>query len=222
VCADYVLARPQSALSETMRGLRSAVQMSDVDAPPKVLLMTSTVEGEGKSALAQMLAASAAQSGLKALLIDADLRHGATSMALGRKNEPGLVDYLIGDTDLAAAVVQDERRGHWILPCGAATLNASDLLASARFRAMIAGLRAKFDLIVLDTPPMMQIVDAIVAARNVDKIVYVVRYALTPREIARETIARLPEPRKIVGVVFNQIAKAEARYSGYGGVYESL
>ena len=219
--ADYLIARPQSALSETMRGLRSAVQMSDVDTPPKVLLATSTLPGEGKSALAQMLAASAAQSGLKALLIDADLRRRASSIALGLDDRPGLVDYLIGDAELTVVVAHDQSRGHWTLPCGGATLNAPDLLASARFRAMIAALRQKFDLIVLDTPPMAPTVDALVAARCADKIIYVVRFAQTPRELARETIARLPEPRRIVGVVLNQITTREAN-SAYAEVYESV
>jgi len=219
--ADFLVARPQSALSETIRALRSAVQMSDVDTPPKVLLTTSTLPAEGKSALAQMLAASAGQSGLKALLIDADLRRRASSIALGLDDRPGLVDYLIGDAELSAVVAHDQSRGHWTLPCGAATLNAPDLLASARFRAMIAALRAKFDLIVLDTPPMAPTVDALVAARCADKIIYVVRFAQTPRELARETIARLPEPRKIVGVVLNQITTRPAN-GAYAEVYESV
>jgi polysaccharide biosynthesis transport protein len=219
--ADYLVSRPQSGLSETIRGLRSAVQMSDVDTPPKVLLATSTLPAEGKSALAQMLAASAAQSGLKALLIDADLRRRASSIALGLDDRPGLVDYLIGDAELSAVVAHDQGRGHWTLPCGAATLNAPDLLASARFRAMIVALRSKFDLIVLDTPPMAPTVDALVAARCADKIIYVVRFAQTPRELARETIARLPEPRKIVGVVLNQITTRPAN-SAYAEAYESV
>ncbi len=218
---DYLVARPQSELSETIRSLRSAVQMSDVDMPPKVLLATSTLPAEGKSALAQMLVASAGQSGLKALLIDADLRRRASSIALGLDDCPGLVDYLIGDAELSAIVAHDQNRGHWTLPCGAATLNAPDLLASARFRAMIAALRAKFDLIVLDTPPMAPTVDALVAARCADKIIYVVRFAQTPRELARETLARLPEPRKIVGVVLNQITTRSAN-GAYAGVYESV
>jgi succinoglycan biosynthesis transport protein ExoP len=218
--ADYLVARPQSGLSETIRSLRSAVQMSDVDTPPKVLLATSTLPAEGKSALAQMLAASAAQSGLKALLIDADLRRRASSIALGLDDRPGLVDYLIGDAELTAVVAHDQSRGHWTLPCGAATLNAPDLLASARFRAMIAALRAKFDLIVLDTPPMAPTVDALVAARCADKIIYVVRFAQTPRELARETIARLPEPRRIVGVVLNQITTRPTN-GAYAEAYES-
>ena len=195
--------------------------MSDVDTPPKVLLATSTLPGEGKSALAQMLAASAAQSGLKALLIDADLRRRASSIALGLDDRPGLVDYLIGDAELSAVVAHDQGRGHWTLPCGAATLNAPDLLASARFRAMIAALRAKFDLIVLDTPPMAPTVDALVARAFADKIIYVVRFAQTPRELARETIARLPEPRKIVGVVLNQITTRPAN-GAYAEAYESV
>jgi succinoglycan biosynthesis transport protein ExoP len=219
--ADYLVARPQSALSETIRSLRSAVQMSDVDTPPKVLLATSTSPGEGKSALAQMLAASAAQSGLKALLIDADLRRRASSIALGLDERAGLVDYLIGDAELSAVVAHNQGRGHWTLPSGAATLNAPDLLASARFRAMIAALRSKFDVIVLDTPPMAPTVDALVAARCADKIIYVVRFALTSRELARETIARLPEPRRIVGVVLNQITTRPTN-GAYVEAYESV
>jgi capsular exopolysaccharide synthesis family protein len=213
--SEYVMARPQSRLSETMRALRSAAQMSDVDSPPKVLLVASTLASEGKSTLAQMFVASAAQSGLRALLIDADLRRRGATRALGLEAAPGLVDYLIGDAELAAVIAHDSARGTWTLPCGASTLNAPDLLVSARFRGAIAALRTKFDLVVLDSPPLAPIVDAYVLTRVADKIVFLVRAAATPRDLVKQTIARLEDPAKIVGVVLNQTAQTSHAYGEY-------
>ena len=223
---EYPTVKPLSRFSEAFRSLRSAVQMSDVDNPPKVVAVTSTIPREGKSTIAMTMAASAAQSGLKALLIDADLRHPSASRYFECEKSPGLVDYLVNDADLEQILIWNDKLRHWFLPSGSKTQNPPDLLASDRFKALIASLRERFDLVVIDTPPLGPVVDPLIISQIADKTVYVVRWASTAREMIAQSIERLAGRRKVAGVVFNCVIDAEARKYGryassyyYGGRY---
>jgi exopolysaccharide transport family protein len=223
---EYPFVKPLSQFSEAFRSLRSAVQMSDVDNPPKVLAVTSSVPGEGKSTIAMTLAASAAQSGQRALLIDGDLRHPSASRYFKKDKSLGLVDYLVGGADLERILVWDEKLRLWFLPTGSKTQNPPDLLGSERFKAMIAALKERFDLVVIDTPPLGPVVDPLIVSQVVDKTIYVVRWAATAREMVAHLIQRLAGPKKVAGVIFNYVVDAEAQKYGryaysyyYGGRY---
>jgi len=223
---EYPLAKPLSRFSEAIRSLRSAIQMSDVDHPPKVLQLTSTIPGEGKSTIAATIAVSAAQSGQKTLIIDCDLRHPSTSRYFKADKAAGLVDYLAHSTELKKCVIFDEKTGLWVLPAGAKTQNPPDLLGSDRLKQLIAGLRSQFDLIVIDTPPMGPVVDPLIVSHLADKVIYVVRWASTAREMIAHSIQRLSGHKKVAGVVFNYVVDQQAQKYGkyaysyyYGGRY---
>lgn len=223
---EYPLIKPLSRFSEAVRSLRSAIQMSDVDNPPKVLQLTSTIPGEGKSTLAMTIAVSAAQSGQKVLVIDCDLRHPSTSRYFKADQKVGLVDYLIGSVELQQAVMFDEKTGLWVLPAGSKTQNPPDLLGSDRLKQLMTALRQKFDLIIVDTPPMGPVVDPLIVSHIVDKVIYVVRWASTAREMIGHSIQRLSGHKKVAGVVFNYVVDAQAQKYGkyaysyyYGGRY---
>jgi len=223
---EYPIVKPLSRFSESIRSLRSAVQMSDVDHPPKVLLVTSTIPGEGKSMIATTIAASAAQSGARVMLIDGDLRHPSVSRYFKADKSLGLVDYLVGGVDLSSLVLRDDKLQVSILPAGTKTQNPPDLLGSDRFRALIAELREEFDLVVVDSPPIGPVVDPLILAQVADKVVFVVRWASTAREMVAHSIERLSGDRKVAGVVFNQVIDAQAQKYGkyaysyyYGGRY---
>ncbi|MGA2488522.1 MAG: polysaccharide biosynthesis tyrosine autokinase, partial [Roseiarcus sp.] len=217
---QYPFAKPLSRFSEAIRSLRSAVAMSDVDHPPRVLQLTSTLPGEGKSTIAMTIAASAAQSGLKTLLVDADLRHPSASRYFKTEKRVGLVDYLVGAAELKDALVFNEGLRLYVLPSGAKTQNPPDLLGSERFKAMIETLRNDFDLIVLDTPPMGPVVDPLIVAQVVDKVAFVVRWAVTAREMAAHSIDQLGGHHKVAGVVFNYVVDAQAqKYGRYAYSY---
>ena len=161
----YQLHYPLSPFSEAMRTLRSGIHMSDVDRPPKVIHVTSSRPGEGKTTIAVSLAISAAfSSGLKVVLLDADLRHPAASHFFKLDQEKGLVDLLVG-----AATVDDVLRFHkdlklTVIPAGSKTLNPPDVLGSERMKALITHLRATFDYVVLDTPPVGPVVDPVIVS----------------------------------------------------------
>ena len=225
---ELPIARPLSRFSEAVRALRGAVRMSDVDAPPRVLMIASTAPGEGKTTVALATAASAAHSGLRTLLVDADLRRASLSRYCNLQEEAGLVDYLVGRTPLSAAIVFHDALNVFVLPAGARTQNPTDLIASDRFRSLIALLPQTFDLVIIDTPPLGPVVDPLIASETVDKVVFVVRWATTPRELVERAVERLEGRRRIAGVVFNQVVDAEwAKYGGaadsyhYGAGYEA-
>lgn len=223
---QYPLVKPLSRFSESIRSLRSAIQMSDVDHPPKVIQFTSSIPGEGKSTIAMTVASSAAQSGQRVLLIDCDLRHPAASRHFKAEKALGLVDYLVGGAELPKIIGFDETLRLWMLPAGGKTQNPPDLLGSEKMKAMIEILRAKFDLIVVDSPPIGPVIDPLIVSHLVDKVVFVIRWAATAREMAAHSIDRLSGHRKVAGVVFNHVIDAQAQKYGkfaysyrYGGNY---
>ncbi len=213
-------AKPLSRFSEAIRALRSGVHMTDVDDPPKVIQVTSTVPGEGKTTIALSLASSAAAAKLKVLFIDADLRHPSATHAFKLDREAGLVDLLLGDIDTENAVQFYEQGGYWALSAGNKTQNPTDLLGSERMRSLVSGFKRAYDLVVLDTPPAGPLVDPVVVSHLADKIVLVVRWGSTARELVKECVIQLAGHRKIAGVAFNHVDEREAqKYGKYAYSY---
>jgi succinoglycan biosynthesis transport protein ExoP len=206
--------KPLSRYSEAIRSLRSGVQMTDVDNPPKVLQITSALPEEGKTTISLSLAASAASGGLRVLYIDADLRHPSATRVFGTQNEPGLVELLVGEAMLEAAVRFYERGGYWTIGAGGKTQNPTDLLNSERMRNLVAGFRDDYDLVIIDTPPTSLVSDPVIVANFSDKIVMIVRWGTTARELVKEIVGRLSGHRKIAGIAFNMVDERQAQKYG--------
>ena len=218
--ARYPIVKPLSRYSESMRALRSGIQMTDVDHPPKVIQVTSTAPGEGKTTIALSLAALTAYSGHKVLFIDADLRHPSASRFLGLQEEPGLVDLLLGRVKHNEVIKLHEKEGYWTLPAGSRTQNPPDLLGSDRMKSIVESCKQAFDLVVIDTPPAGPVVDPAVVSQLCDAIVLVVRWGATAREMVKYTVQQLSGHKKIAGVVFNQVDDRQARtYSRHAYYY---
>src|SRR4051794_12016025 len=206
--------RPLSRYSESIRSLRSGVHMTDVDHPPKVVQVTSALPEEGKTTISLSLAASAATGRLRVLYIDADLRHPSATRVFGLQNEPGLVDLLVGDATVETAIRFYESGGYWTIGAGGKTQNPTDLLNSERMKSLVAGFREDYDLIVIDTPPTGLVIDPVIVSNFSDKIIMIVRWGVTARELVKETVERLSGHRKIAGIAFNLVNERQAQKYG--------
>ena len=217
---EYPIAKPLSRYGEAIRALRSGIQMTDVDHPPTVIQITSAVPGEGKTTIALSLAASAATAKLKVLFIDADLRHPTATRMFGLQKQPGLVDLLLGEVDAGDVVKLHDKGSFWVLPAGNKTQNPTDLLGSERMKALVAHFKETYDLVFIDTPPAGPVVDPIVVSHLSDKIVLVVRWAATSRDLVRPCVDLLSGHRKIAGVAFNRVNVRQAqKYGKYAYSY---
>jgi capsular exopolysaccharide synthesis family protein len=213
---QFPIAKPLSRYGESIRWLRTGIQMTDVDQPPKVIQVTSAVPSEGKTTIALSMAASAAAAKLKVLLIDADLRHPSATRIFDFQKKPGLVDLLLGEVSVENVIQFQEKGGYWVLGAGNKTQNPTDLLGSQRMKAMLKAFKGAYDLVVLDTPPIGPVVDPTIIAQLCDKVVLVVRWGATPRALVKECVDKLSGHRKFAGVAFNQVNERAARkYDGY-------
>jgi polysaccharide biosynthesis transport protein len=207
---------PISHFSETVHAMRISLELSSANA--KVILITSALPGEGKSTAAMLLAASSASSGKRTVLLDCDLRQQSTSAAFQNGRRPGLSELLRDTAELMDVIAKDPATKIYVIPSGFMVPNAADLLMSQRMRDLIAKLRAEFDYIVMDTPPLLPVVDALALATVADKVLVIAEWGQTPRGSISEAFKVLrPEAHRVAGVVLNKVdLKQQYGYlSGY-------
>ncbi len=220
------LHKPLSRFSETMRTLRSGLQLSDVDRPPKIVQVASSRPSEGKTTIALSIASSAAMAGHKVLILDCDLRRRSATHYFKAEKERGLVDYLASSESEDAFICHDVELDVDYLPAGSKSTSPPDLLQSDKLKTLLSKLRARYDYIVIDSPPVGPIVDAKILSLLADKVLFVVRWDATAREVAASAVAQLKTPRKMAGVVLNLVNENRARRYGrqayhytYGDAY---
>jgi len=217
---DYVLQKSSSAVVEALNSLKFSLALSDPDHPVKAVAVTSSVPEEGKTTLAISLARVMASSGKKVLLVDGDMRRSSVGKRLGLTGKhAGLSDLVVaGDVNLAEFVLRDEKSTVDYLPPGTAKYaNATDIFASQRMQAIIELLKARYDMVIIDTPPVMAVADARIIGRAVDKTLFVVRWDKTPRKVARAAIDQLRRAEvSIAGVVLQQVDLKRYGRVGYG------
>ena len=212
----YQIEHPLSAFSEAMRTLRSGIHMLDVDRPPKLIHITSTRPGEGKTTIALSLAISAALSGLKVVLVDADLRHPSVSRFFNLEQEKGLVDLLTGSSVNELSMFHTD--GVAIIPAGSKTMNPSDILSSERMKLLVNHLKENFDYVVMDSPPVGPVIDPIILSDLADKSIFVVQWASTPRDLVESCVKKISAHKRVGGIVLNLVKQNRAKK--YGSEYQ--
>src|ERR1700680_4413200 len=217
--ATYTHVKPLSRYAESIRALRMGVRMANVDKPAQVVLVTSSIQQEGKSTISESLAYWAAQANERVVLIDGDLRHPSATRFFGLSDEPGLVDMLTGAVAMEDVLFKLD--GITVIPAGAKSNNPPDLLGSIRMKSLIEKLREHFDYIVIDTPPVGPVIDARVAMQLADKVIYVVRWQSTTREMVAQSLATLDADRKLAGIAFDHVDESKPPRYGLYSYYSS-
>jgi polysaccharide biosynthesis transport protein len=209
---------PLSQFSEAVHAMRIGLELSSSN--PKVILITSPLPAEGKSAAAMLLSASSAGAGKRTVLLDCDLRQQSISEAFRTKRQPGLYELLRGRAKLTDVITKGPATKAYVIPAGAAVPNAADLLMSQRMRDLIALLRGVFDYIVIDAPPLLPVVDALALATVADKILLIVEWGQTRHASISEAFKVLrPEAHRVAGIVLNKVDLKQLQRYGYRGYH---
>ena len=216
---------PTGVYSEALRSLRTSLMLSRPGAPPQVLLITSSIAGEGKSTLAANLAVVYAQQHAKVLLVDGDLRRPILAKRLQVDQSLGLGSLLSGSEDTPAPATLPGLPALKVLVAGTARPPfPSELLASPKMNSLIAQWRKEYDFILLDSPPVLPVTDAVIMSQFCDATLLVVRHARTSRLTAqagyRALAKRLPS-EAVLGVVLNAVSQSSGDYHDYYGYYGS-
>ena len=209
--------RPQSQMAESYRALRTSLLLSNLGAPPKVIMVTSALPQEGKSTTSINCAVVLAQKGVRVLLIDADLRRPSIHKTLGMGPRSGLSNVLTGSTTLEQAITRPQILPNLsVLPAGTPPPNPAELLASTNMRDVLLELREKYDHIVLDTPPTLSVTDAVVLSPRADAIVLVIRSGHTTKQALRRSRDILMQVNaKVSGVLLNAVDLSSPDYYYY-------
>ena len=189
--ADFLVENPLSAYAESIRYMRAAIAFSDLDSETKTVAVTSSLPDEGKTSLVLSLGRMSAMSGSRTLVIDGDFRRRQLTEIAGLSPEIGFVEHLFGAGQLSDAIVKDRKTMLDILPLSLEGHTPHDVFGTRAFDDLLARLRSMYDLILIDTGPLLLMAEARVVAGKADKTILVVRWRHTARSAARQSIALL-------------------------------
>jgi len=218
---DYVLDYPNSPFGEAVRSLRTAVLLTGGGAAPRTVLVTSAIPNEGKTSIAICLARINARAGRKTLMIDCDVRRPRLHELTDGGNQAGLSDVLLRGRDLDDVLVADDRSGAFFLTSGPPVPDPAAILASDKMRQLLKTASERYDLVILDSPPVLSVSDARVISQVADKTLFLVHWGSTRRQDVMMGVKQLMESgADMAGLVISRVnVKKHAAYgyrdSGY-------
>ncbi|MDR1817893.1 MAG: polysaccharide biosynthesis tyrosine autokinase [Puniceicoccales bacterium] len=200
-------------VKEAFRTIYSALRLNDTARNARAILITSTAPSEGKSFVATNLALTFASHGERVLIVDADLRMPVVGKTLRLEGENGITQYFLGKVPLEDAIHYGVANNFDVLPVGAACTNPTQIISSHKFVEMLSTLKTCYDRVIIDSPPIGAVSDALNMLSLVDGIIYVVRFNTVKKRFIRSNIFRLRESKiPILGAVLNQIGMRVVRY----------
>lgn len=204
---------------ESLRSMRTAIHFALSSAKNNIIMVSGPAPEVGKSFISTNLATILAQSQKRVLIIDADLRRGYLHKYFNHANQPGLADYLNGQTELSQVIKATEVSGLDVIARGKSPANPSELLSTNQFAAMLNQLSEQYDHILIDTPPILAVTDGIIISQHAGVNLVIARYAKTQMKELELTIKRFEQAGvKVNGIILNDIQRSSAGY-GYGYNY---
>lgn len=208
----------RSYVVESYRGIRTNIGFSSPDKPLKMVLITSACASEGKSLTTANLAIIMAQTNIKTLIMDADLRKPRIAHLFNKPQKPGFTDVIVGTKELKDVIIPSSIDNLWIIPAGTIPPDPTALLGSQKTKDLLNKLKKDFDSILLDSPPIIPITDAIILGKEVDGIIFVVRSRITGKDVIIKAVKSLNNiGAKIIGAVINDmdVKNTFGKYSYY-------
>ncbi len=210
----------KSVAAEAFRALRTSLHFSVINHEKKIMLITSSFTGEGKSVTSANLAAIFSQTGVKVLIVDCDLRRSTLHEKFGLSKTPGLSELLTGDIAIAEAIQKTIVPNLDMIAAGTAPPNPAELLGSEAMRNFLLSQREKYDHIIVDAPPVLAVTDAALLTAVADIVILVMEAGRVPIKVAlhmKETLSNINAP--IAGLVINDKTGKGESYGYYGGRY---
>ena len=220
-----VVDRTTSSAAEAMRAVFTAISLSNLDQPARIIAVTSSTPGEGKTTFSAALGGllTKMNASRRVLLVDLDLRQAKLAVALGLKDRGGTIDeYLMGTKTLDECIHRHESSGVDYICARSDTPNAPEVLESHAMKAALATFADRYDLVILDSPPVMAVSDARIVSQLADYTIFVVHWAKTPRDVVKSAVAALHSVTDRIGIVINKVNLAKHamyEYGDYGDYY---
>jgi capsular exopolysaccharide synthesis family protein len=208
-----------------MRAVFTAISLSNLDRPARIIAITSSTPGEGKTTFSAALGGllTKMNASRRVLLVDLDLRQAKLAVALGLKDRGGTIDeYLMGIKTLDECIHRHEPSGVDYICARSDTPNAPEVLESHAMKAALATFADRYDLVILDSPPVMAVSDARIVSQLADYTIFIVHWAKTPRDVVKSAVSALLSVTDRVGIVINKVNLAKHamyEYGDYGDYY---
>jgi capsular exopolysaccharide synthesis family protein len=211
----FVHSNPHSAAAECLRSIRTNLLFMSPDKPLKLIVVTSSGPGEGKTTTAAALAATMAESGNRVLVIDADMRRPRMHKVFGFENKAGLSSLILGQGKPEDLIRATQVPNLFVLTSGPIPPNPAELLHTTGFDALLGDVTKRFDRVIIDSPPAGVVADAIVISTRVDGTLLVLKAGDTSRDAAARTVRALGDVKaRVLGAVLNDLDLEDQR-SGY-------
>ncbi len=214
---------PNLSIAEDYRTIRTSIQFSHAGTPPKIITFSSSFPQEGKSSVVSNMAVSFAQLNKKVLIVDGDLRRPRQHKIFKARNNKGLSNFLTGKITFEEAVQMTAIKNLWIIPSGPNPPNPAELMDSDRMKELLEIVRNKFDVVLIDSPPVLAVIDPIVLGSFSDSLILVVRFGKTTKKALAKAVEEIRKAStRIIGVIYNEVKAKSNGTQYYAPSYQSF
>ncbi len=215
-----VQSRPLSGIAEAARSIRTNLIFMNPDRPYRKVLVTSAAPSEGKTTVACSIAVALAQGGQRVCIVDCDLRRPRLHRIFDRAGDAGVTNVIVGETTVDEVAKPTGIPNLWSIPAGPTPPNPADMLHSERFRKFMDDLSARFDRVIIDSPPLVAVTDSAIISTLVDGTVFVVRAFKTSKHVSAQGLRALRDvDAPVIGAVLNAVNVNRHEYSYYYRYY---